>query len=62
MVAPLHAENLPVLDVFLPDIRLVLVHAGGKRRVVCDQVGYPAGVVAMPVCKEDMRNLQRAVL
>ena len=54
----LDGEYLTVFNVILAWIRIALVNAICEGDIVCNEVGNTARVIAVPVCEQDVRNME----
>jgi hypothetical protein len=59
---PLDLEELPVADGVLVAVGSILVYARGHLGVSLDEVRHAAGMVTMPVRKQDMGDVDVAFL
>ena len=55
---PLDGKYLTVFNVILAWIRIALVNAICEAGIVCNEVGYTARVIAVPVREQDVRDME----
>lgn len=58
----LDGKRLAVFNAMLAWIRVALVNAIGEGGIVRNEVGYTARVIAVPVCEQDVRNMEISFL